>query len=144
VFSFLVLYTTQDNQAQQPTRGSVNAAGYDLTSVDFARIQPGERVLINTGLSLAIPEGYFGNICPRSGLALNHGICVGGGIIDSDYRGQIKVLLINSDRQRDFLVEPGTKIAQLIFIKHGIFNFVRAQTLPLTDRGCKGFGSSGM
>jgi dUTP pyrophosphatase len=115
-----------------------------LTSIDFANIQPGERALINTGLSLAIPEGYFGKICPRSGLALNHGICVGAGIIDSDYRGQIKVLLINSDRRSVFRVKPGMKIAQLIFVKHGIFDFVRAQTLTSTERGCKGFGSTGM
>ncbi len=135
-----------DVNAVLPERGSEYAAGYDLFSAsqDEIKIAPHETVLIGTGLSIAIPEGYFGGIYARSGLSTKEGLrpanCTG--VIDADYRGEIKVALHNdSDTER--IVVPGQKVAQLIIQPFMECDFQLSETLPETKRGEGGFGSTG-
>jgi dUTP pyrophosphatase len=138
---------TLSSHALLPKKGSVNAAGYDLYSIETGVIKPKERRLIPTGISLAIPSGYYGRIAPRSGLAFKHGIDVMAGVIDSDYRGEVGVILYNSDSFNDFIFNIGDKIAQIIFEKHYdfVFNEVfQIKDLNETQRGSGGFGSTGI
>ncbi|MCR5053425.1 MAG: dUTP diphosphatase [Lachnospiraceae bacterium] len=135
-----------DGNAVLPERGSEYAAGYDLFSAsqDEIKIAPHETVLIGTGLSIAIPEGYFGGIYARSGLSTKEGLrpanCTG--VIDADYRGEIKVALHNdSDTER--IVVPGQKVAQLIIQPFMECDFQLSDELPETKRGEGGFGSTG-
>lgn len=107
--------------AHQPTRSDPGSAGYDLYSVEKTIVNPGKRALVNTGIMISFPSDLVGKIAPRSGLALNNGIDVLAGIIDSSYRGDIKVLLINFD-DVPFTVDPGMRIAQIIFQKIEIPN----------------------
>jgi dUTP pyrophosphatase len=102
-----------------------------------------QRKMVATGVQLEIPEGYYGRIAPRSGLALKQGIDVLAGVIDSSYRGEIKVIIFNTDNQKVFKVNVGDRIAQLIIEKHYNFDFVEVEDLETTDRGEGGFGSSG-
>ena len=122
-------------------------AGYDLRSVERVDLAPGARALVRTGISVAIPEGYAGLVLPRSGLAIRHGISLVNtpGLIDSGYRGEIRVPLINHDREETFLIEEGTRIAQLVLLRAAAAFFAEVQFLePATDgRGESGFGSSG-
>jgi dUTP pyrophosphatase len=110
-------------------------------------LTPGARALVRTGISVAIPEGYAGLVLPRSGLAIRHGISLVNtpGLIDSGYRGEIQVPLINHDREETFLIEEGTRIAQLVLVRAAAAFFAEVQFLePATDgRGESGFGSSG-
>jgi dUTP pyrophosphatase len=129
-------------QAVLPTRQSEGAAGYDLTSVEDVEIQPGQRACVSTGLSMAIPEGYYGRIAPRSGLAAKNGLQVGAGVIDSDYRGLVKVLLFNHGSEPVWL-PPNSRIAQLIFEKIGAPEVLEVENLDDTVRGEGGFGSTG-
>ena len=126
-----------------PEKGTPFAAGYDLKYLGYPVVlQPMQRFAFSTNLSLEIPDGYFGRIAPRSGLAFKQGIDVLAGIIDSDYRGEIKVILINlSDKPSSF--SSGDKIAQIIFEKHYDFTLELADELDDTSRGEKGFGSTG-
>jgi dUTP pyrophosphatase len=130
--------------AEIPTKGSQNAAGYDLYSTEAGVIKPKERRLIKTGLVLEIPSGYYGRIAPRSGLAFKSGIDVMAGVIDSDYRGEIGVILYNSDSYSDFIFGMGDKIAQIIFEKHYDFDMSLINDLSETKRGDGGFGSTGV
>jgi len=130
-----------------PERAHAGDAGYDLRSVEEAELEPGGRALVRTGISVAIPEGYAGLVLPRSGLAVRHGISLVNtpGLIDSGYRGEIQVPLINHDPEETFLVEKGTKIAQLVFVRAAVALFSEVESLEATTdgRGEAGFGSSG-
>ena len=130
-----------------PARAHPGDAGYDLRSVERVDLAPGARALVRTGISVAIPEGYAGLVLPRSGLAIRHGISLVNtpGLIDSGYRGEIRVPLINHDREETFLIEEGTRIAQLVLVRVAAAFFAEVQFLePATDgRGESGFGSSG-
>lgn len=130
--------------ANAPRKGSAMAAGYDLTAANDYTLGSGDRARISTGLHLSLPARWFGRIEGRSGLAFNHGIYTFGGIIDSDYRGEIKVLLANTDKNNAFHIKKGDRIAQLVVMPHwnGIFE-KRAQLSP-TARGEAGFGSTGV
>lgn len=133
--------------ATVPTRGSAYAAGYDLYACTEGDIQinPGETVKIGTGLCFQIPEGYFGGVFARSGLATKQGLrppnCVG--VIDSDYRGEVIVALYN-DSSETRIVSPGDRVAQMIILPFLEVNFIQANELDSTDRGCGGFGSTGI
>lgn len=128
--------------AKIPHHGSEAAAGYDLCSVETIRITPNHRKLIKTGLALSIPDGYYGRIAPRSGLAFKHGIDVLAGVIDADYRGELGVILYNSG-VTDFLVNDGDRIAQLIIEKCHKVNWEEVTELEESVRSDGGFGSTG-
>lgn len=121
-------------------------AGADLRSTATVVLAPGERALLGTGVSIALPEGYAGFVMPRSGLAVSHGVTVlnAPGVIDAGYRGEIKVPLINTDRAEAFQVEAGDRIAQLVIAPVSRAVFVRVPRLPLSERGERGFGSTGV
>jgi len=127
-----------------PGKGSPMAAGYDLTADKDYSVGPGDRTRISTGLHLALPAGWFGKIEGRSGLAFNHGIFTFGGIIDSDYRGEVKVLLANTERDTPFYIKKGDRIAQLVIQPHWHGIFEQRQQLSPTARGQNGFGSTGV
>lgn len=132
------------DNAIAPVRGSVQAAGCDLYSTEPVTIPEGETKLVHTGLSMEIPDGYFGAIYARSGLATKQGLrpanCVG--VIDSDYRGPIMVALHNDSNECQYL-DAGTRVAQIIIQKHEPVFYVEEDDLTETERGDKGFGSSG-
>ena len=134
-------------EAGTPERAHLGDAGYDLRSVEKVALAPGARALVRTGISVAIPEGYAGLVLPRSGLAVRHGISLVNtpGLIDSGYRGEIQVPLINHDREENFLIEDGTRISQLVLVRVAAANFGEVDFLEsATDgRGEGGFGSSG-
>src|SRR5215204_1095207 len=133
--------------AVAPERAHAGDAGYDLRSVEQVDLQPGARALVRTGISVAIPEGHAGLVLPRSGLALRHGISLvnAPGLIDSGYRGEIRVPLINHDRKETFLIEEGTRIAQLVLVRvaAALFSEVEFLEAATDGRGEGGFGSSG-
>jgi dUTP pyrophosphatase len=129
-----------------PTRATPGSAGYDLCAAvrDELVIQPGDRALVPTGFRIAIPRGYEGQIRPRSGLALSHGILVPNapGTIDSDYRGELKIILLNTD-EKPFTVRRGDRIAQLVVAAVSTAEFREVAKLGATHRGEGGFGHSG-
>jgi dUTP pyrophosphatase len=120
-------------------------AGFDLASVEEADLGPGERRTIATGIAVAIPPGHAGFVQPRSGLAARHGITVvnSPGLIDSGYRGELKVILLNTDNTHPFVVEPGMRIAQLVVLEAPGVELDEVDELPATERGVRGHGSSG-
>ncbi len=130
-----------------PARAHAGDAGYDLRSVEEVSLPPGGRALVRTGISLAIPEGYAGLVLPRSGLAMRHGVAPVNtpGLIDSGYRGEVMVPLINHDPEVTFRVERGMRVAQLLFVRAEDVTFAEVALLEAaTDgRGERGFGSSG-
>jgi dUTP pyrophosphatase len=134
-------------EAGTPQRAHLGDAGYDLRSVQRVDLAPGVRALVRTGISVAIPEGYAGLVLPRSGLAVRHGISLVNtpGLIDSGYRGEIQVPLINHDREETFLIEEGTRIAQLVLVRVASALFAEVEFLEsaANGRGEGGFGSSG-
>ena len=131
------------DEAVVPTRGSEFAAGLDLSSVESVVIEPGDRAIVATGLAVIIPNGTYLRIAPRSGLAAKHGIDVLAGVVDSDYRGEIKVILVNFARE-PFAVMPGERIAQAILEQCVIADVETVDELTDTDRGAAGFGSTGI
>lgn len=135
-----------DKDLPVPTYAYMEDAGCDLYSSMDVLLAPGERKLIPTGVAVAIPEGYAGFVQPRSGLAANHGISIVNtpGLIDSHYRGEIKVILINLDKEKTFRVARGDKIAQLVIQKVESVRFQVVEELNETARGAGGFGSSGV
>lgn len=140
----IIKYNKLNSSAKCPKRSNPTDAGADLCSTEKHTIQPLERKLISTGIAIEIPEGYYGRIAPRSGLAAKSGIDVLAGVVDSGYRGEIKVILYNSDKSNTFFVEEGDRIAQLIIEKHYNFDFVEVvEELTDTERGLGGFGSTG-
>jgi dUTP pyrophosphatase len=130
------------SDAQLPTRGSDGAAGYDLQSTESCVILPGKRAVVATGLSLELPHGVYGRIAPRSGLAVKHGIQVGAGVVDADYRGEVKVVLFNHD-SNPYMIKPGYRIAQLILERCETPEVEEIFDSSDTSRGQGGFGSTG-
>jgi dUTP pyrophosphatase len=128
--------------ARIPTRSNPTDAGADLYSIEDCSIEPQERRIISVGICLEIPEGYYGRIAPRSGLAAKHGVDVLAGVVDSSYRGEIKVVLYNSDKKMPFHIEGGDRIAQIIIEDHFNPEFEESE-LSDTERGAGGFGSTG-
>jgi dUTP pyrophosphatase len=131
--------------AQAPRRAHQHDAGYDLFAAESARLAPGERAGVGTGIAVAIPEGYAGLVLPRSGLAARHGIALvnSPGLIDAGYRGELRVLLLNTDPRRSFEVAPGDRIAQLVVIQAEPLEFTQVLELTETARAVGGFGSTG-
>jgi dUTP pyrophosphatase len=127
-----------------PTRAYEGDAGLDLTACERVELGPGERAVVSTGLAVAIPEGHAGFVQPRSGLAARHGIAVvnSPGLVDAGYRGELKVVLLNTDRHETFLVEPGMRIAQFVVVPVALLEPIEAVELPPTARAERGFGSS--
>ena len=130
--------------ATLPTRAYEGDAGLDLAACERVELGPGERAVISTGLAVAIPEGHAGLVLPRSGLAVRHGIgkVNAPGLIDAGYRGEVKVVLLNTDRHEPFVVEPGMRIAQLVVIPVALPEPEEVDELPASERGERGFGSS--
>lgn len=126
-----------------PTRANPGDAGYDLTSVESVFLTPGQRQLVSTGISMAIPTGHYGRVAPRSGLAVKMGLGVGAGVIDVSFRGEVKVLLINHG-ERDVVLPSGSRIAQLIIERISTPCVIEVEELDATKRGSGGFGSTGM
>ena len=140
-----VQFTRLKESATLPTRAHDSDAGLDLYAAEAARISPGARVSVGTGLAAAIPEGLAGLVLPRSGLALKHGVTLvnSPGLIDPGYRGEVKIVLLNTDRHSDFKVAAGDRIAQLILVPIALASPLESDSLDQTTRGGGGFGSSG-
>jgi dUTP pyrophosphatase len=119
-------------------------AGLDLAACERVELPPGERGVVGTGIAVAIPPGHAGLVVPRSGLAARHGLgkVNAPGLIDEGYRGEVKVILLNTDRTEPFVVEPGMRIAQLVILAVATPQAVEVTELPDSERGEKGFGSS--
>lgn len=132
------------DKAKIPSQASKSAAGYDLYAAEEVLVNTLGRKLVKTNISISIPEGYYGRIAPRSGLAYKNGIDVLAGVIDSDYRGDIGVILFNTDHNLDFEVNVGDRIAQIIIEKCHSVNWETVETLDSTVRSEGGFGSSGV
>jgi dUTP pyrophosphatase len=133
------------DDAVVPQRAYAGDAGLDLSACERVELGPGERAVVGTGLAIAIPEGYAGYVQPRSGLAAKHGITIVNtpGLVDSGYRGELKVILLNTDERAPFVVEPGMRIAQLVLLQIPAVAPVVVDELPDSERGAGGFGSSG-
>lgn len=131
-------------EAVLPQQAYEGDAGLDLSACEAAVLEPGARAVISTGLAVEIPDGYAGFVLPRSGLAARHGIGVvnAPGLIDSGYRGEIRVVLLNSDREAAFVVEPGMRVAQLVIAPVASLRLVEVDELATSERGARGFGSS--
>ena len=154
-----VNYSQLNKEGKEPFQANESDAGYDLISTEYITIEPFQRRLVSTGISIEIPEGFYGRIAPRSGLACKKGIDVMAGVIDSGYRGEIKVLLINLNFEGYNLkpnafeamfgsankidIKPGDRIAQLIIEKCYKVDWRKMKTLENSERGQGGFGSSG-
>jgi dUTP pyrophosphatase len=132
------------DDAVLPTQAYEGDAGLDLVACESLTLPPGERALVPTGIAVEIPEGYAGFVQPRSGLAARHGIGVvnSPGLIDSGYRGEIRVVLLNTDREHPFEVRAGTRIAQLVVAPVASVHLVEVEELAASQRGARGFGSS--
>jgi dUTP pyrophosphatase len=135
-----------DPAAKLPLRAHDDDAGYDLHALHDARIEPGARARIATGIAIALPLGHAGLVLPRSGLAARHGIAIvnAPGLIDAGYRGELQVLLLNTDRAAAFEVAAGDRIAQLVIVAVSAPEVVEVEALAATTRGEGGFGSSGI
>lgn len=131
-------------EATIPARAYAGDAGLDLATCEPFELPPGERAVVPTGLAVAIPEGYAGFVQPRSGLAARHGIALvnSPGLIDSGYRGEIRVVLLNTDPERAFVADTGERIAQLVVLPVPEMELVEVEDLPASRRGVRGFGSS--
>lgn len=128
-----------------PRRAYAGDAGLDLHAVEAVTLEPGSRASIGTGLAVAIPEGQAGLVLPRSGLAARHGIALvnAPGLIDAGYRGELRVLLLNTDRETPVEIAAGDRIAQLVLVRLELPGTVEVGELPASERGEGGFGSSG-
>lgn len=133
-----------DPNAIIPTRANPTDAGADLYALEDIRIQPNTRELVRTGISLEVPESYYARIAPRSGLAYKNGIDVLAGVVDSSYRGEVGVILLNTDTQKIFNIRAGDRIAQLIIEAHYNMTIREVDSLSDTTRGDGGFGSTGL
>jgi dUTP pyrophosphatase len=141
-----VLITRLDPSVPLPKYGKPGDAGADLASrIDFT-LPAGERALIPTGISVALPPGYVALVHPRSGLAIKNGISMVNtpGTVDASYRGELQIILINHDKSEDFVIKKGDRIAQLVIQKVEQAEFIEVESLPGTDRGAGGFGSTGV
>ena len=136
--------TRLHEEARVPTRAYEGDAGLDLSASERVELGPGERALVGTGLAVAIPEGHAGFVQPRSGLAARHGLTIvnSPGLVDEGYRGELRVVLLNTDARAPFVVEPGMRIAQLVILELPDVDLVEVDELPESERGVRGFGSS--
>jgi len=127
-----------------PTRAYDGDAGLDLSACERVELGPGERAMVGTGLAVAIPDGHAGLVQPRSGLASRHGITILNtpGLVDSGYRGELRIILLNTDASEPFVVEPGMRIAQLVIVAVPELEPLEVDELPASERGVRGFGSS--
>ena len=127
-----------------PRQAYPGDAGLDLAACERVLLGPGERATVGTGVAVAIPPGYAGYVQPRSGLAERHGITIvnSPGLVDAGYRGEVRVVLLNTDRRETFVVEPGMRIAQLVVLPVPELELVEVDELPAAERGVRGFGSS--
>jgi dUTP pyrophosphatase len=134
------------DDAVLPSRAHGGDAGLDLAACESVTIDAGERAAVATGIALEIPEGHAGLVVPRSGLALRHGLSIVNtpGVIDAGYRGEVQIILLNTDRLHPFTVEAGMRIAQLLVVPVVLAEVVEAAALTETARGDGGFGSSGL
>ena len=134
-----------DPRALLPTRAYPGDAGLDLYALERVELAPGERASVRTGIAVEIPDGHAGLVLPRSGLAARHGIALvnAPGLIDAGYRGELHVLLLNTDRGTAFTVSPGDRIAQLVLVTVETPEVAEVVELALSERGHGGFGSSG-
>jgi dUTP pyrophosphatase len=138
-------FTKLHPDATAPSQAHPGDAGYDLHAAESVWLGPGDRASVGTGVAVAIPEGLAGLVLPRSGLAAQHGIALvnAPGLIDSGYRGEVRVLLLNTDREDPFEVNPGDRIAQLVLVRFEAPPLEEAEELDETPRGGGGFGSTG-
>jgi dUTP pyrophosphatase len=134
------------DEARAPERAHDHDAGWDLRASEAATIGAGERASVGTGIAVAIPEGRAGLVLPRSGLAARHGIALTNapGLIDAGYRGEVRILLLNTDRSEPFEIAVGDRIAQLVIVDLPDVEFTETADLTETTRGAAGFGSSGV
>lgn len=139
-----ILIKKLHSDAVIPVINNIDDAGADLFSIEDITVHPLSRQLVKTGISIEMPSGVYAKISPRSGLALKHGIDILAGVIDSGYRGEICILVYNTDKEKSFQISSGDKIAQLIFHKYLYPTFILTEYLSVTDRSNKGFGSSGI
>ncbi|CAJ0918385.1 unnamed protein product, partial [Mesorhabditis belari] len=137
-----VRFAKLNENAHEPTYGSICAAGADLYSAEDCVIPAKGKYCVSTGIQVELPYGYYGRVAPRSGLAAKHFIDVGAGVVDSDYRGELKVLLFNFG-DADFTVKQGDRVAQFICERIAHVKYQEVGSLTNTDRGDAGFGSTG-
>ena len=132
------------DDAVLPGRAYAGDAGLDLVACERHELGPGARALVGTGIAVAIPAGHAGLVTPRSGLAAEHGITIvnSPGLVDSGYRGELRIILLNTDRERTFEIEPGMRIAQLVLLPVPPVELRVVDELPASERGDRGFGSS--
>lgn len=140
-----VLITKLDSDLPTPSYAKPGDAGADVYSRIDCEIKAGERVLVPTGIAIAMPDGYAAFAHPRSGLAIKYGVGIvnAPGTIDAGYRGELQMILINHDPKESFFIKRGDRIAQLVFQKVERVEFVEVAELPGSDRGSGGFGSTG-
>ena len=133
------------DDATLPSQAYEGDAGLDLAACERLELGPGERGVVGTGLAVAVPQGWAGLVLPRSGLAARHGITVvnSPGLIDAGYRGELKVIMLNTDKHQAFVVEPGMRIAQLVLVEAASVHLVELDELSASERGAAGLGSSG-
>lgn len=129
-----------------PAQAYEGDSGLDLAACERLELAPGERGVVGTGLAVAIPDGWAGLVLPRSGLAAKHGLTIvnAPGLIDAGYRGEVKVILLNTDAREPFVVEPGMRIAQLVLVETAGVRIVEVEGLSASERGAGGLGSSGL
>jgi dUTP pyrophosphatase len=134
-----------DADVPLPAYARPGDAGLDLYAAESVTVEPGARVLVRTGIALAIPDGFAALVLPRSGLALRHGLTVlnSPGLIDSGYRGEVKVLVVNTDRRTAVKLARGDRVAQLVVQRIETVQLTEVDELPASERGTGGFGSSG-
>lgn len=134
-----------DAGARLPTRAYPGDAGLDLYALEDVVLDPGERASVRTGIAVEIPDGHAGLVVPRSGLAARHGVALvnAPGVIDAGYRGEVRVLLLNTDRTEPFAISGGERIAQLVLVRVETPAVVEVEELTLSERGAGGFGSTG-
>ncbi len=143
IFKMKVKYKKLNDDAITPVQATSGDAGNDLFSTETVELDPLQRKIVKTGISVAIPEGYYGRVAPRSGLAVKHGIDVLAGVIDAGYRGEVGVVLINFSSDK-VIFEKGSKIAQLIIEKCHATEWEEVSNLSETERLDAGFGSTGV
>jgi dUTP pyrophosphatase len=138
-------FTRLSEAARPPSRAHDGDAGYDLHAAEALSLLPGQRASVGTGVAVAIPGGHAGLVLPRSGLAARHGIALvnAPGLIDAGYRGEVRVLLLNTDTRHPFDVAVGDRIAQLVLVRHAVPELVEVAELGESARGAGGFGSTG-
>jgi dUTP pyrophosphatase len=132
-----------NDNAKIPSKSCQDDAGYDLYSSDDFFIKPMERCLVKTGICISMPSGYYGHISDRSGMALKKGAHCLGKIVDPSYRGEIGVIILNTDMYETIKIQKGDRIAQMIFKKYENVNFIESESLQQTERSDNGYGSSG-